>query len=102
MASPLSRKRKSPETDHDAHNVSWTPAGSPPRKKLRITQSQKQALIDNLQLESKLVLPPAKSVRFHPLTERAADDRKSPSEPANCARNMLSRPRTFEHGLNDV
>ncbi|KAL2216454.1 Borealin N terminal-domain-containing protein [Thermoascus aurantiacus ATCC 26904] len=53
MASPLSRKRKSPEPDHDVHNeyASTTPAGSPPRKKLRITRRQKQALIDNLQLE---------------------------------------------------
>lgn len=50
------KKRKS--TEPESHNAqgdyndeSQTPLGSPP-KKLRITQSQKQALIDNLQLES--------------------------------------------------
>lgn len=45
---PVTGKRKSAEDD--AYGVT-TPTGSPP-KKLRITRSQKQALIDNLQLES--------------------------------------------------
>jgi len=55
MAPILPKKRKSPEpnfndhTQRDGHDV---PLDSPPRKKPRITQSQKQALIDNLQLES--------------------------------------------------
>lgn len=41
-------KRKSPEFA-DAPDV--TPTG-PPVKRMRLTQTQKQALIDNLQLES--------------------------------------------------
>ncbi|OAX85526.1 hypothetical protein ACJ72_00064 [Emergomyces africanus] len=55
----ISRKRKSPEPsdphapEHTGHATGAvrTPDGSPPRKKMRITLSQKQALIDNLQLE---------------------------------------------------
>ncbi|RHZ73106.1 hypothetical protein CDV55_107911 [Aspergillus turcosus] len=51
MASPT--KRKSPDADHDAYpsDVARTPTDAPPQKKLRITRNQKQALIDNLQLE---------------------------------------------------
>ncbi|PYH93941.1 hypothetical protein BO71DRAFT_399281 [Aspergillus ellipticus CBS 707.79] len=49
MAS-LSAKRKSPE-DASHNDEARTPTNSPPRKKLRITRSQKQALMDNLQLE---------------------------------------------------
>ncbi|KAF7156699.1 hypothetical protein CNMCM5623_000372 [Aspergillus felis] len=51
MASPT--KRKSPDADHDAYpsDDARTPTDAPPHKKLRITRSQKQALIDNLQLE---------------------------------------------------
>lgn len=41
------RKRKSDQMDDEPA----TPKGSPV-KKMRITQAQKQALIDNLQLES--------------------------------------------------
>ncbi|KAH8692005.1 Borealin N terminal-domain-containing protein [Talaromyces proteolyticus] len=53
MPVALSRKRKSPEPDRDTYNEEnvTTPTGSPARKKLRITQTQKQTLIDNLQLE---------------------------------------------------
>ncbi|KAL1964836.1 hypothetical protein VTN77DRAFT_6338 [Rasamsonia byssochlamydoides] len=53
MTSLLLGKRKTPEPERDSHNEdpSATPTGSPARKKLKITQSQKQALIDNLQLE---------------------------------------------------
>ncbi|EER37041.1 conserved hypothetical protein [Histoplasma capsulatum H143] len=65
----VSRKRKSPEpSDHHAlehdNNVSTprTPNGSPARKRLRITLSQKQALIDNLQLE---VTERARKLRAH-------------------------------------
>jgi hypothetical protein len=52
-------KRKTPEPGRASHNedLTVTPTGSPARKKLKITQSQKQAIIDNLQLESKIVLP---------------------------------------------
>ncbi|KAL1984408.1 hypothetical protein VTN96DRAFT_9187 [Rasamsonia emersonii] len=53
MASLLPGKRKSPEPERGSHNddPAATPTGSPARKKLKITRSQKQALIDNLQLE---------------------------------------------------
>lgn len=44
------------EEERDGHQVT-TPIGSPARKKMKITQSQKQALIDNLQLESEDQLP---------------------------------------------
>ncbi|KAL3467317.1 Borealin N terminal-domain-containing protein [Aspergillus heterothallicus] len=44
-------KRKSSDMD-DAYPVpDVTPTNSPPRKRIRITRSQKQALLDNLQLE---------------------------------------------------
>ncbi|EYE90199.1 uncharacterized protein EURHEDRAFT_527198 [Aspergillus ruber CBS 135680] len=45
-------KRKSSETDDAYPNDGMqTPTGSPSRKKMRFTRKQKQALIDNLQLE---------------------------------------------------
>ncbi|KAK2812048.1 hypothetical protein FQN50_001757 [Emmonsiellopsis sp. PD_5] len=52
----ISRKRKSPEPTGDSvgeldDNAARTPSGSPSKKRPKITQSQKQALIDNLQLE---------------------------------------------------
>ncbi len=61
MAPPNTRKRKSeameePEAvvDLGQQDGNVTPTGSPgpARKKMRITQTQKQALMDNLQLES--------------------------------------------------
>jgi len=56
---PVNRKRKSAEMADEitptTNNVT-TPTGSPATKKLKITQAQKQALIDNLQLESKPIL----------------------------------------------
>jgi len=54
MAPTQTRKRKSDEMEDAPQAV--TPTGSPARKKMRITESQKQALIDNLQLESMLSL----------------------------------------------
>jgi len=48
MSTHNARKRTSDEMD----NGPSTPTGSP-TKKMRITQPQKQALIDNLQLEGK-------------------------------------------------
>lgn len=54
MSASASKKRKSPEPEDNAWNQDQvtTPSNSPPRKKLKITQRQKQTLIDNLQLES--------------------------------------------------
>lgn len=54
MATTPSKKRKSMETERDAtsNDQITTPTNNPARKKLRLTQRQKQALIDNLQLES--------------------------------------------------
>lgn len=51
MAPTMAHKRKSDEMD----NGPSTPTGSP-RKKMKITQAQKQALIDNLQLEGEDLL----------------------------------------------
>ncbi|RAL04630.1 uncharacterized protein BO80DRAFT_373966 [Aspergillus ibericus CBS 121593] len=74
MAS-LSAKRKSPE-DASHNDEARTPTGSPPQKKLRITRSQKQALIDNLQLE---------------LTERARKLRAQYALQANDLRARIER-----------
>ena len=67
---PNARKRKSPEPDaYDGPayqgDEAQTPLGSPPKKRLRITQNQKQALIDNLQLES-MLFPPKITYFFNP------------------------------------
>lgn len=84
-------KRKAPEFV-DAPDA--TPTGRPV-KKLRLTQSQKQALIDNLQLEStseggdlkyKLVLTNPQSL----------------SALASFVHNMLFRQMTFDPVLNDA
>ncbi|KAK2743520.1 hypothetical protein FQN57_004817 [Myotisia sp. PD_48] len=62
MAS-TSRKRTSSElNDPPSADGFRTPTGSPSRKKLKITQRQKQALIDNLQLE---VTERARKLRAH-------------------------------------
>lgn len=46
-------KRKSSEMEDAYPNDGMqTPTDSPSRKKMRLTRKQKQALIDNLQLES--------------------------------------------------
>lgn len=54
-ASSLKRKSDVDDAyqDHHDHDGVRTPTGSPSRKKMRITRKQKQALMDNLQLESK-------------------------------------------------
>lgn len=65
MAATESRKRKSLHLDHDEQMT--TPTRSPARKKLRLTRSQKQALIDNLQLESMRVC----TLPFHTELTRA-------------------------------
>lgn len=59
MSASMSRKRKTPEPERDAFGQEQvtTPSNSPARKKLKITQHQKQTLIDNLQLESVSRLP---------------------------------------------
>ncbi|PGH13073.1 hypothetical protein AJ79_03910 [Helicocarpus griseus UAMH5409] len=65
--SPVTRKRKSPEPsgsnapEHD-HYAAQTPDGSPSSKRPKITQRQKQALIDNLQLE---ITERARKLRAH-------------------------------------
>ncbi|ETI26567.1 hypothetical protein G647_03345 [Cladophialophora carrionii CBS 160.54] len=50
MTPTMTRKRKSEEIE-DQPAGAVTPTGSPARKKMRITLQQKQALMDNLQLE---------------------------------------------------
>ena len=57
---PVSRKRKSEVLEEMPQPT--TPTGSPARKKLKITESQKQALIDNLQLE---ITERARHLRAH-------------------------------------
>ncbi|ETN37242.1 uncharacterized protein HMPREF1541_08232 [Cyphellophora europaea CBS 101466] len=57
---PQSRKRKSEAMDEPSRPM--TPTGSPARKKLKITETQKQALIDNLQLE---ITERARKLRAH-------------------------------------
>jgi hypothetical protein len=55
MAQTQARKRKSDVLNEQEHDLQTsTPTSSPSRKRTKITQSQKQALIDNLQLESEL------------------------------------------------
>ncbi|KAK4936663.1 hypothetical protein LTR10_022515 [Elasticomyces elasticus] len=49
MSPTNTRKRKSDQMEESSCAV--TPTGSPASKKMRITEAQKQALIDNLQLE---------------------------------------------------
>ncbi|KAK2759003.1 hypothetical protein FQN54_003101 [Arachnomyces sp. PD_36] len=61
------KKRKTPEPEDIGGQIyydeeSQTPLGSPPKKRMRITQSQKQALIDNLQLE---ITDRARKLRAH-------------------------------------
>lgn len=52
MATTPSKKRKSMETERDAASNDQITTPTNARKKLKLTQRQKQALIDNLQLES--------------------------------------------------
>ena len=60
MAPAHTRKRNSEAMGVDIQII--TPVGSPARKKMKITQSQKQALIDNLQLE---ITERARGLRAH-------------------------------------
>ena len=72
MAPANDRKRKSDVMEELAVRA-VTPTRSPARKKLKITQQQKQALMDNLQLES-MQLRSAQSraiADITPVTERA-------------------------------
>ncbi|THC94787.1 hypothetical protein EYZ11_005733 [Aspergillus tanneri] len=71
----MATKRKSSDEDTYDNNEARTPT-SPPRKKLRITRNQKQALIDNLQLE---------------ITERARKLRAQYSLQANDLRARIER-----------
>lgn len=109
MATPRGTKRKSddsPSADDQAENVNMTEhmmvtrAGSPsvyqegPRKRQRtgITLGQKQALVDNLQLESTL-----SPMEEHPIRGRLTlTRRQSPTAPGNFERNTTSRPKAFE------
>lgn len=60
MAPAQTRKRKSEAMEVEGQRTS--PTGSPARKKMKISQSQKQALIDNLQLE---ITERARGLRAH-------------------------------------
>ncbi|KAF9882804.1 hypothetical protein FE257_005136 [Aspergillus nanangensis] len=75
---PHASKRKSRDDDNDAYlnDEARTPTNTPPKKKLRITRNQKQALIDNLQLE---------------ITERARKLRAQYALQANDLRTRIER-----------
>lgn len=100
MSASVSRKRKTPEPERDAFNKDevTTPSNSPARKKLKITQHQKQTLIDNLQLESASLLSPADYVQ--PLVS-ILTRLQSQSEPADYAPSMQCKLKIFAHALND-
>jgi hypothetical protein len=82
-------KRKSPEFV-DAPDA--TPTG-PPAKRMRLTQTQKQALIDNLQLESEwnLCLKGQSSADRSAVTERARKLRSQYALQANDLRSRIER-----------
>ncbi|KAF3481907.1 uncharacterized protein GIQ15_04666 [Arthroderma uncinatum] len=61
MSAAVSRKRKSPEPNSQ-YDEAHTPTRSPSKRQLRITQKQKQALMDNLQLE---ITERARKLRAH-------------------------------------
>lgn len=84
-------KRKAPEFV-DAPDA--TPTGRPV-KKLRLTQSQKQALIDNLQLES------TSTVGIQD-TRLVLTRTQSPSVLASFVHNILFKHMTFALALNDA
>lgn len=52
MASSSLKRKSDVDDAYQNPDGVRTPTGSPSRKKMRITRKQKQALIDNLQLES--------------------------------------------------
>lgn len=60
MAPTQTRKRKSEAMETEVQHT--TPTASPARKRMKITQSQKQALVDNLQLE---ITERARGLRAH-------------------------------------
>lgn len=60
MSGTATRKRKSEQMEESTAAV--TPTASPTRKRLRITETQKQALMDNLQLESEVLAEPSVDV----------------------------------------
>jgi hypothetical protein len=93
MSAAMSRKRKSPEPERDALNEDHitTPSNSPARKKLKITQNQKQTLIDNLQLESTLSF----SMKEIPCC-RLLTVSQSQNEPADYVLSMHFRRRIFD------
>jgi hypothetical protein len=91
MAPSNPRKRKSDEME-EAVPAGTTPTGSPTRKKMKISQQQKQALIDNLQLESMrtIMMPLAYTNTFC----------QSPNELANSAPATPFNVPTFAPASN--
>ena len=78
-----------PTQEEQAH----TPENSPVMKsEAGITQAQKQALVDNLQLESTPLSPST-----HQGVANAC--KQSPNEPVNSAPNMPSKHRVSAHAL---
>ena len=96
MAPANPRKRKSEQMEEPASPVAaTTPTGSP-RKKMRITQSQKQALMDNLQLESKPLHT------FKSRHKALANTKQSLRELVNCGQSMLFNVQISEPASKDA
>lgn len=101
MAPFVSKKRKPDEADITPDEfpttdnaVVTTPIGSPARKKMKITQTQKQALIDNLQLEST-------KTRLYSMS-LSLTRWQSLNVPENCAPTTPFKPKISGLELNDV
>lgn len=76
--------------DTNMDSPSRTPTTSPPKKTMRMTQVQKQALIDNLQLESKSInLPDCRTPTKH---LEISNTQQSPNARANSEPNTPNKP----------
>jgi hypothetical protein len=96
MAQTQSRKRKSDLLDEQDHDLQTsTPTGGPARKRAKITRSQKQALIDNLQLESELPRC-GEGYLSHMVTMQL------PNALVTCVPITPFSPQTFDLGSKDV
>ena len=89
-----STKRKSVEMEDAYPSIEHaTPTNTPSKKRMRITRSQKQTLMDNLQLESMFVSQ---------LSKVLTDILQSRKELVNSARSTHSKHKTYDPGSNDA
>jgi len=81
--------------DTNMDSPSRTPTTSPPKKTIRMTQVQKQALIDNLQLESKSIILP--TLQKHPSEYlNNSNIQQSPNARANSELNTPNKPQASD------